>query len=222
MSNLTIAIADTLPMADLTPEPDVRVSAINVASQTLFENLDVWSAIIAERTQAYQNMHIWDKGGIGKLNFCVHDLNNFPHHEQLGWIIENTVIRNALWHKAKANEGISFFTENKLANIAVGDSEVFASFDMPTAQHQSSAMPMPVMAKLVIGADGANSWLRKQMNMAMITRDYDHHGIVATVKCSQGHKNTAWQVFLPEGPLAFLPVFVKSADTCSIVFFNVT
>lgn len=224
-SNLTVAIADTLPLAELTPEPEVRVSAINVASQTIFENLEVWSSIINDRTQSYQHMHIWDKAGIGKLDFSINDLDTFPQYDHLGWIIENNVIRQALWQKAQADEGIHFFTQHKLANIAVGDSEVFASFDMsPTNNANSSSnnistnMPMPIIAKLVVGADGANSWLRKQMDMAMISRDYDHHAIVATVKCSQGHKNTAWQVFMPDGPLAFLPLFPASSDTCSIVY----
>jgi 2-octaprenylphenol hydroxylase len=218
-SDLTIAIADTLPVSELTPEPEVRVSAINVASQTLFENLDVWNTIIGKRTQAYQHMHIWDKAGVGKLDFSVNDLSAFPGNEHLGWITENKVIRNALWHKAQSDEGIKFFTENKLANIAVGDSEVFASFDMSSNNESSnSRMLPPLIAKLVVGADGANSWLRKQMDMAMITRDYDHHAIVATVKCPQGHKNTAWQVFLPNGPLAFLPVFPENNETCSIVY----
>jgi len=223
-SNLTIAIADTLPISELTDEPEVRVSAINVASQTIFENLGVWSSIIAQRAQAYEHMHIWDKAGIGKLDFSVSDLDAFSQSENLGWIIENNVIRNALWHKAQAYEGISFFTQNKLANIAVGDSEVFASFETPLANDNtgsnvnSNNIQAPLIAKLVIGADGANSWLRKQMDMAMINRDYDHHAIVATVKCPQGHKNTAWQVFLPSGPLAFLPVFPKDSDTCSIVY----
>jgi len=213
-SNLTIAIADTLPVSELTDEPEVRVSAINVASQTIFEHLDVWSSIITQRAQAYQHMHIWDKAGVGKLDFSVSDLDVFPKNEHLGWIIENKVIRNVLWNKAQADEGISFFTQTKLANIAVGDSEVFASFETPLANN----MQAPLIAKLVVGADGANSWLRKQMDMAMISRDYDHHAIVATVKCPQGHKNTAWQVFLPSGPLAFLPVFPESGDTCSIVY----
>ena len=226
-SNLTIAIADTLPVSELTSEPEVRVSAINVASQTLFDNLGVWSSINTQRSQAYQHMHIWDKAGAGKLDFAASDLDGFPKNEHLGWIIENKVIRNVLWEKAQADELISFFTENKLANIAVGDSEVFASFEMPgasngTTNHENSNinnnMQQPIIAKLVVGADGANSWLRKQMDMAMISRDYDHHAIVATVKCPQGHKNTAWQVFLPSGPLAFLPMYPESADTCSIVY----
>jgi 2-octaprenylphenol hydroxylase len=221
-SNVTIAIADTLPITELTSEPEIRVSAINVASQTIFENLAVWSAIENKRTQTYQHMHIWDKAGIGKLDFSVNDFNTFPQNTHLGWIVENNVIRNALWDKAQADEGIQFFTQHQLANIAVGDSEVFASFNMTTANHSdsniSSTMPTPIIAKLVVGADGANSWVRKQMDMAMISRDYDHHAIVATVKCSQGHENTAWQVFMPNGPLAFLPLFPDSGDTCSIVY----
>lgn len=218
-SDLTIAIADTLAITELTDEPEVRVSAINVASQTIFDQLGVWSTITASRTQAYQHMHIWDKAGVGKLDFSADDLAAFPKNEHLGWIIENKVIRNALWHKAQADEGISFFTSHKLANIAVGESEAFASFEMPEANENStSSVQAPLIAKLVVGADGANSWLRKQMDMAMITRDYDHHAIVATVKCPQGHKNTAWQVFLPTGPLAFLPVFPENNDTCSIVY----
>lgn len=213
-TQLTIAIADTLPVSDLTDDPEVRVSAINVASKTIFEHIEVWSTILAKRSQAYQHMHIWDKAGLGKLDFSVADLSSFPKNDHLGWIVENKIIRNALWEKAQADEGISFFTDSRLANIASGESEVFASFETTA----NSAPQMPLIAKLVVGADGANSWLRKQMDMPMITRDYDHHAIVATVKCSQGHKNTAWQVFLPTGPLAFLPLFPTAGDSCSIVY----
>ena len=219
-TNLTIAIADTLPIANLTSEPEVRVSAINVASKSIFEHIDVWADIEKQRVQAYQNMHIWDKAGLGKLDFSVADLNSFPKNEQLGWIIENTVIRNALWKKAQQDEGISFFTESKLANIALGESEVFASFEVAadTSNNIPQMPQIPLIAKLVVGADGANSWLRKQLATPMITRDYDHHAIVATVNCLQGHKNTAWQVFLPTGPLAFLPLFPQNGNTCSIVY----
>lgn len=216
-TNLNIAIADTLPVADLTSEPEVRVSAINVASKTIFEHLGVWNSIESKRLQAYQNMHIWDKAGLGKLDFSVNDLTGFPENEHLGWIIENKVIRNELWQKAMQDEGINFFTQSKLASITVGESEVFASFETST-DNSTNGMQTPIIAKLVIGADGANSWLRKQMDMAMISRDYDHHAIVATVKCRQGHQNTAWQVFLPTGPLAFLPLFPQAANVCSIVY----
>jgi len=213
-SKLTVAIVDNNAIADITDEPEVRVSAINAVSQQLFANLNVWSAIVEERTQPYQHMHIWDKSGYGNLDFDIDDLSTREHDGQLGWIIENKVIRNALWEKAALDQGVQLFSESKLNNIAIGDNEVFASFD------NDSANQMPIIAKLVIGADGANSWLRKQMDMALILRDYDHHAIVATVKCPQGHQNTAWQVFLETGPLALLPLASKheDKDLCSIVW----
>lgn len=210
-SALSVAIIDTQPLTEITEQHDVRVSAINAVSQRLFENLNVWQDIEQCRAQPYQHMHIWDKAGYGHIDFDLTDLSAREHKGQLGWIIENSIIRNVLWKKAEQDSGISFFTQEKLTNIAMGDSEVFASF---------TTLP-PVTAKLVIGADGAHSWVRKQMQMALTFRDYDHHAIVATVKCPQGHQNTAWQVFLETGPLALLPLFPSKdneQDLCSIVW----
>ena len=207
---LKVAIADMVNITELSEQPDVRVSAINAASEQIFINLAVWPLIQAQRLQPYQHMHVWDKAGYGKLDFDFNDLANTnstdSSGQHLGHIIENNVIRNALWQKAQADNGITFFTDQALNSIGVGSSEVFASFNTG----------IPITAKIVVGADGANSWVRKQMNMPIAFRDYDHHALVATVKCEQGHQNTAWQVFLPTGPLAMLPLFKK--DLCSIVW----
>ncbi|WDE06634.1 FAD-dependent monooxygenase [Thalassomonas viridans] len=205
-SELTVAVADTQTPDELTAQPEIRVSAINAASQQIFTRLDVWQDIIGQRAQAYQHMHIWDKAGYGKLDFNLDDVTGSAKPEQLGWIIENKVIRNALWQKAQMDEGISFFTDEAVASIGVGESEVFASF----------GSSMPITANLLVGADGANSWVRKQVNMPITFRDYDHHALVATVSCEQGYQDTAWQVFLPTGPLAFLPLYEK--NLCSIVW----
>ncbi|NQZ24605.1 MAG: FAD-dependent monooxygenase [Colwellia sp.] len=213
-TELTVAIVDTTPINEISEQADVRVSAINIASKQIFENLDVWSIIEKQRLQAYTDMHVWDKAGFGKLHFSLSDLKQSAASEQLGWIIENSVVRSALWEKAQNDSGITFYTENRLSNIGIGDSEVFASF---AATHGN---PMPITAKLIVGADGANSWLRNQMDIPLTFRDYDHHAIVATVKCSQGHQNTAWQVFLETGPLALLPLnsHDKENNLCSIVW----
>lgn len=211
---LTVAIADISEINELSEQPEVRVSAINAASEQIFINLNVWPLIQAQRIQAYQHMHVWDKAGYGKLDFDLKDVaannttnsNSLLGSQHLGHIIENNVIRNALWKKAQSDNGITFFTDQAISSIGVGSSEVFASF----------SSGMPITAKLVVGADGANSWVRKKMDMPIAFRDYDHHALVATVKCEQGHQNTAWQVFLPTGPLALLPLFDK--NLCSIVW----
>ena len=212
-TKLTVALADTTPLSEITDAPNVRVSAINLASKQIFSQLGVWTDICEQRIQPYQHMHVWDKAGYGKLAFSSNEPLRTENTEQLGWIIENDVVRHSLWKKAQQDEGINFFTQEKITNIGVGDSEVFASFSTKT----------PITAKLLVGADGANSWVRKQMDMPLTFRDYDHHAIVATVECSLGHQNTAWQVFLPSGPLAFLPLYNKGAANdnkglCSIVW----
>ena len=206
LTSLTVAIVDNSELTPLSSTPETRVSAINIASQQLFDHLGVWNNIIEQRVQAYQHMHVWDQAGSGQINFSSNDLNIAGELDQLGWIIENNVIRHALWQQAALDEGITFFTQEKLTNISMGDSEVFASF---------TTLP-PIIAKLVIGADGAHSWVRQQMQMNLTFSDYDHHAIVATVECTQGHNNTAWQVFLPTGPLAFLPLYKQ--NSCSIVW----
>jgi 2-octaprenylphenol hydroxylase len=213
-TQLTVAIVDILPPAALSQQPDVRVSALNIASKQVFDNLDVWPLIEQKRIQPYTDMHVWDKAGFGKLHFSYNDLNQSSANEQLGWIIENSVIRSSLWQKAQADHGITFYTENTLSNISMGEGEAFISFDSVNGN------PMPITAKLVVGADGANSWVRRQMDIPLTFRDYDHHAIVATVKCSQGHQNTAWQVFLETGPLALLPLNDSNNEQnlCSIVW----
>ena len=215
-TELSIAIVDNTPVDELGSEPEVRVSAINAASQQMFTNLNVWQDIIAQRAQPYFDMHIWDKAGYGQLDFSLSDVSHSAiadAPEQLGYIIENKAIRNALWHKAQQDSAISFFTDNQLQQLNFSDNEVFATFENNADTGQAQ---MPIMAKLVVGADGANSWVRQQMNVPLTFRDYDHHAIVATVKCSQGHQNTAWQVFLETGPLALLPLYQE--DLCSIVW----
>ncbi|TWX72893.1 UbiH/UbiF/VisC/COQ6 family ubiquinone biosynthesis hydroxylase [Colwellia sp. C1TZA3] len=217
-SELSVAIVDNAPVEALSDEAEVRVSAINAASQQIFSQLDVWQDIIAQRAQPYYDMHIWDKAGYGQLNFALKDvsrsaLGNGNGPEQLGFIIENKAIRNALWQKAQQDSGIEFFTDSKLQQLNPSDNEVFATFEYNS---QTNSQPMPIVAKLVVGADGANSFVRQQMNVPLIFRDYDHHAIVTTVKCQQGHQSTAWQVFLDTGPLALLPLY--QADLCSIVW----
>lgn len=215
-SELKVAIVDNASIDKLSDEPEVRVSAINAASQQIFRNLNVWQDIIAQRAQPYHDMHIWDKAGYGQLDFSLKDVNHAvvgDSAEQLGFIIENNVIRNALWQKAAQDSGIEFFTDLKLQQLNQSDNEVFATFE---PSNNTNPPAMPIVAKLVVGADGANSWVRKQMNVPLTFRDYDHQAIVATVKCQQGHQNTAWQVFLDTGPLALLPLY--QADLCSIVW----
>ncbi|TKB47713.1 UbiH/UbiF/VisC/COQ6 family ubiquinone biosynthesis hydroxylase [Thalassotalea mangrovi] len=199
-TRLQVAVIEPQPVAEETDAPNLRVSAINAASQQLFAELGIWQEILQQRLQAYQQMHVWDKDGPGLLNFA-----DDGSADDLGWIIENDVIRRALYQQVQQNSRIDIINQ-PLSNIAVGDSEVFLSF----SEHS------PLLAKLLIAADGGNSWVRQQLKLPMTFRDYDHHALVATVNVENHHDNTAWQVFLDSGPLALLPLYHPSL--CSIVW----
>ena len=89
-TELSIAIVDNTPVDELSSEPEVRVSAINAASQQMFNNLNVWQDIISQRAQPYFDMHIWDKAGYGQLDFALKDVSNSTvasNLEQLGFIL---------------------------------------------------------------------------------------------------------------------------------------
>ena len=180
----------------------LRVSALSLASQGLFESLNVWPEIIKQRATPYTSMDVRDQDSFGKIHFDHNDLD-LP---QLGHIVENDIIRYALISELEKQSNASLLFETRYQQIHQTESDVFITLESGE----------PVIAKLLVAADGANSAIRKQFNMPITFKDYDHHAIVATVKTDDEHNHTARQVFLPTGPLAFLPLPDK--HTHSIVW----
>jgi 2-octaprenylphenol hydroxylase len=189
-------------ITQLENEYALRVSAISLASQGLFEQLGIWQRINELRLAPYQHMAVRDKDSSGKISFNAAELA-LP---ALGHIIENDAIRIALIEACEANANIELLFNSKYAAIHQTDTNVLVTLENG----------MPIIAKLLVACDGANSQIRETQKMALTFWDYDHHAIVATVKTEQPHNNTARQVFLPTGPLAFLPL--PEPNTHSIVW----
>lgn len=192
-ANISVVVIDaaakqTLPGDDYA----LRVSALSLASQGLFESLNVWPEIIAQRASAYTHMDVRDQDSFGKIAFNSADLD-LP---QLGHIVENDIIRYALIKELENHRQATLMFATRYQQIHQSDNDVFITLDSGE----------PVIAKLLVAADGANSAIRKQFNLPITFKDYDHNAIVATVKTTELHNNTARQIFLPSGPLAFLPL----------------
>lgn len=202
-SGLKIAIIDSQSGdRPLTESPELRVSAINLATQKILQNLDVWEAIAQHRLQPYENMEVWEKDSFANIQFSHQQV----HQAQLGYIIENQLIRQQLWNKAEQSRNIDLFAPHSIDKLVVGQRECFISLADDTM----------LTARLIVGADGANSYVRKQADMPLTFWDYDHIAIVTSVRTQIDHGNTARQVFTPEGPLAFLPLY--ESNLCSIVW----
>lgn len=182
---------------------DLRVSAITRASENIFKSLNAWQAMAERRVSPYRDMRVWDAGGRGEIHFDSAELGE-PH---LGHIIENSVIIAALLDRIESQQNVSLLLGQTIGEIVDGQEAL-------TLQLTSGAT---LVATLLVGADGARSQLRQHAGIETRGWSYGQQAIVATVQTELSHQETAWQRFLPTGPLAFLPL---ENGCCSIVWSN--
>jgi len=202
-SGLRVAVIDNhapMPLSPAAP-PALRVSAINAASEKFLTHLGAWQKI-SQRASCYHGMSVWDKDSFGQIDF---DDKSFGY-SHLGHIIENDVIHSALWQRAEQCADISLMAPAGLQQVAWGENDAFLTLT-------DGAM---LTARLVIGADGANSWVRSKADIPLTFWDYRHHALVATIRTAEPHQAIARQVFHSDGILAFLPL--EDPHLCSIVW----
>ena len=193
-TSLTVALVEGKPPSlEWEPEQyDLRVSAISRASQRILESLRVWPLMEHMRVSPYTDMHVWDSSGSGVIHFDCADIGE----PTLGHIVENRVIQAALYQRLAEFDNVHLICPAG-PKVLSGD---LHGYVLKLDQGQT------ISAKLMVGADGSRSWIRQAVGIGVQTHDYQQKAVVTTVKTSQHHQNTAWQVFLPTGPLAFLPL----------------
>ncbi|NOZ52054.1 MAG: UbiH/UbiF/VisC/COQ6 family ubiquinone biosynthesis hydroxylase [Gammaproteobacteria bacterium] len=193
-SRLSVAIIDKhRPVATWDKQHvDIRVSAITRATQNILASLGVWDTIKKMRISAFREMHVWDSAGHGIIHFDSAELGE----PCLGHIIENNVILSALITRLQQFDNIALFFEHRPSQL---------SSDGQRTQLQLENQKT-LTGKLIIGADGPNSWVRQAAGITVNSKDYQQTAVVTTVKTEKCHQETAWQRFMPTGPLAFLPL----------------
>lgn len=184
-----------------------RVSALTQSSLALLQELGAWQYVQTQRVQAYQHMQVWDELGTGQVHFDAAEL----HSESLGCIVENQNLVQALHRVLAAEAKVQGFYGQKIESLS--RQGLGSSLRLSDGQILET--------KLLVAADGANSFVRQRLGFETREWDYGHQAIVATVAMAQSHQATAWQRFSEQGPLALLPLRGKGQDGqgyCSIVW----
>lgn len=184
------------------PEPiDIRVSALTKASQNILEMLDAWPGMVQRGVCPYRDMRVWDARSDGQLHFDCADTS----FSELGHLVENRVTVAALWDVLDGLPSASCITPAKVVDMQLTDN----------GRQLRLEDGRILEADLVIAADGRDSALRTMAGIDVTGWEYRQDGLVATVSTENRHQHTAWQRFLDEGPLAFLPL---NNGQCSIVW----
>ena len=171
-------------------DADPRVYAFAPDNAALFESIGVWAAVRDARAHPYRRMRVWDAAGGEELRF---DADAFAV-QQLGWIVEHALLQDRLWAALRQS---NVTVRCPAAVVALEQQDDGVTLELDDG--------LRVEARIAIAADGGRSTLRELAGIGMGTEDYGQRGVVASVATERPHEDTAWQRFLPTGPLAFLP-----------------
>lgn len=197
----SVAIIDAGDLAIDLSKPDLRVYAINHASQQLLAKLGVWQHMDVARLSPYRHMHVWDGINGAYIDFDSRDIAA----KNLGTIIEESVLKEALLRQVSQTKSIQLFPHCAVDDVLQSEDGI-----------EIKSKEMAWQGQLLMIADGANSPTREKLNVELTTWSYEQQALVATVAIEKEHQRTAYQVFHPDGPLAFLPL--ANPHQCSIVW----
>ncbi len=180
---------------------DLRVSALTEGSKNILNALGVWSGMVDMGVSPYRYMGVWDPRFGGELYFDAADAGR----DYLGHIVENRVTVAALWSVIEKLKGVRVLCPSRVVDLSPSYSGYSLSLDDDCV----------IEPDLIVAADGSNSLIRSMSGMMVKGWSYGQHGLVTVVQTEDPHNETAYQRFLQEGPLAFLPL---RDGRCSIVW----
>lgn len=193
---MRVALLEKAQPAAFAPQsaPDVRISAISRASVELLEQLGAWQHVKSMRSAPYRQLETWEE----PESNVVFDAQSLGLPE-LGFMVENRVLQLALWQECEKYSNLDLVCPARLINLYQPKSQeewILALDDGRALQ-----------AKLVIGADGANSQVRKMAGIGSRGWQYRQSCMLISIQTQQSQQDKTWQQFFPSGPRAFLPLY---------------
>jgi 2-octaprenyl-6-methoxyphenol hydroxylase len=173
---------------------DGRVLALSEGSRIILENLGVWQDLRPYLTDIL-HVHVSQKGYLGLTLMHAEEMA-VP---ALGYSIRASDLGRVLWGKVRATSSIKVLCPARLVNFSQDVSGVQAEVSVQGTQQTHSA-------RLIIGADGTDSQVRKTLGLPLQSKDYQAWAILAQVETEKSHQNWAFERFTEQGPVALLPL----------------
>ena len=192
-SGLTQALIEPQPPAPLRAGAgwDSRVYALSPGSAGFLEDCGAWERLPRERIGQIETMRVYGDEPGARLEFSAYDAGL----RELAFIVENRRLQHALWEAAR-DQDLRVFCPARWTALEFHEDRVSVRLEDGTE----------LAARLVIGADGAESAVRARAGIAVRAADYRQLGVVANFSCEKAHRDVAFQWFMRDGVLALLPL----------------
>lgn len=188
-SRLRIGLIERRPPVDVTGW-DSRIYAISPANVGFLSSIGVWQHLPSDRLTPIHAMEVRGDAG-GKLEFSAYD-SGLP---ELAWTVESGRVHRELWETVRRQHNVTL--------IDARPERLFIDGSGAAIDFASGAR---ARAKLIVGADGVESWVREQAEIEATAKPYGEMGVVANFRCERPHRNIAYQWFREDGILAYLPL----------------
>jgi 2-octaprenylphenol hydroxylase len=198
LAGLKLGVVEANPPSQPPPGAiDIRVSAISHASQKILRTAGGWQQLAPDQTSAYVEMVVWDATSHPDRKGSIHFSAANTGEPDLGHIVENRRLQWALYSAPAFRERVVLLRAS-LAGLTFDEGQGLNTATLSDGRR--------VTARLIVGADGATSQSRSLAGIDVTARRYNQSAVVTHVQTERPHRQTAWQRFLPAGPLAFLPL----------------
>jgi len=191
-SRLRLALVERKAPSSPGPEWDSRVYALTPASTAFLDRVGAWRGFEAGRITPIYDMRVFGDDGRSRLDFSAYE-SGVP---QLAATVESGRLHHALWQGLERQRNLSLL-------CPAVPSELCRTQDRVEIRLEDGNV---VTAKLAVGADGAESWVRRAAGIEVRSGSYAQLGVVANFACASAHRNIAYQWFRRDGVLAYLPL----------------
>lgn len=189
-SALRIALVEQRPPQR--PEGwDARVYAVSPANAEFLQRIGVWKHMDAQRIEPIRAMEVHGDAG-ARIDFSAYE-TAVP---ELGFILESSVMACELWENVRRQGNVTLFCPGMPVSVDIRDD----------AGRLGLASGETLSARLLVAADGRDSWLRRARGLAAYDTHYCEKGVVANFTCERPHRGIARQWFRDDGILAWLPL----------------